>query len=103
MLAEIYGTSFLYFSAFGAAVLFAFLCSVVAKVKGYNRLLWAALGFFTFFIALIVLAVLPVRNVADVDERMKQQRSWAIFALLIGFVLLVYIIAMLKMGQIVAA
>lgn len=103
MLAEIYGTSFLYYSALGAAVLFAFLCSVIAKSKGYNRLLWAALGFFTFFVGLIVLAVLPVRNQPDDDERIKQQRSWVIFALLISFVLLVYIIAMLKMGRIVGA
>ena len=35
-----------------------------------------------------------------VDERLKRQRArnWAIFALLLGFVALVYVVALVKMG-----
>lgn len=35
-----------------------------------------------------------------VDERLKRQRArnWAIFVLLLGFVALVYVVALVKMG-----
>jgi len=35
-----------------------------------------------------------------VDERLKRQRArnWAIFALLLGFVALIYIVSLVKMG-----
>ena len=39
-----------------------YLCASIAARKGYSPLLWAILGFFFFFISLIVLLVLPDRN-----------------------------------------
>ncbi len=101
MLAETFGISFLYISAAGAAVLFAFLCSVVAGLKGQNRLLWAAIGAVTWFIGLIVLAMMPIQGGEAGPKRIRQQRSWVIFGLLIAFVVLVYVVAMVQMGQLV--
>ncbi|HTZ80554.1 MAG TPA: hypothetical protein VMC10_21775 [Stellaceae bacterium] len=39
-------------------------------------------------------------GILAVDERQKRQRArnWAIFALLLGFVVLIYVISLVKMG-----
>lgn len=103
MLAETLGYPFLYISAVGAAILFAFLCSAIAGLKGQSRLLWAAIGAVTWFVGLIVLAMLPIRGGEEGAKKIRQQRSWVIFGLLIGFVVLVYLIAMVQMGQLASS
>jgi type IV secretory pathway TrbD component len=99
MLAETLDYPFLYISAFGAAVLFAFICSAVAGLKGQNRLLWAGLGFVTWFVGLIVLAMMPIRSGEEGPKRIRQQRSWVIFGLLIAFVVMVYLMALVQMSR----
>jgi membrane associated rhomboid family serine protease len=52
----------LYILSLIVAVLFAWLCAWIAGRKGYSAWLFGILGFFFFFITLIVVLVLPDKN-----------------------------------------
>ena len=89
----------MYISIGGGSLLFAYITSAVASMKGRNAWLWAAIGFVTWFVGMIVCAVLSDKGDMPSEERRRKQRSWMLFALLFAFVYTVYFVAMFQMAQ----
>ena len=89
----------MYFSIGGGSLLFAYITATIASMKGRNAWLWALIGAVTWFVGMIVCAVLPDQSDMPDEKKRRQQRSWMLFALLFAFVYMVYFVAMFQMAQ----